>query len=143
MTLVDLHVDMGRVADALEKIVFLLEKLVFPPAPREVPAYQATLDDLHIVTPEDHERNAQEQMAFAERYRVVPGSEAMAQALADWEDEQRSIHGEAWQAPEDWRTIFAAAGRGEKVGGTVRQPLEPAAPADQRRRAETSETSAG
>jgi len=107
MTLVELHVDLSRAADALEKIVFLLEKLAFPPPAAEVEVHQATLDDLHIVTPEDQERIAQEQLAFAERYRVVPGSEAFARELAAWEEEQRSLHGQDWQAP-DWAAVFAA-----------------------------------
>ena len=119
MTLVELKVDIGRVADSLEKIVFLLEKLVFPLPPPDVKVQQATLDDLHIVTPEDQERITQETAAFAERYRVVPGSEAFAGALADWEAEQRSLYGETWQAPQDWRTIFLEAAR---AGGNRREP---------------------
>lgn len=78
MTLVELKVDLGRVADSLEKIVFLLEKLVFPPPPADVKVTQAKLDDLHIVTPEDTERMREEQAEFAERYQVVPNSPAMA-----------------------------------------------------------------
>src|SRR5215471_15281185 len=114
MTLVELHVEINRVADALEKIVFLLEKLVFPPTNPPVSVQQSTLDDLHIVTPQDHQRNLEEQAAFAERYRVVPGSEAFTYALQLWEEEQRSIYGEAWEAPQDWRTIFAAAERAHR-----------------------------
>lgn len=112
MTLLELKVDLARVADSLEKIVFLLEKLVFPAPPADVKVQQATLDDLHIFTPEDQQRMQEEQAEFAERYQVVPGSEAYAQALQEWEVEQRSIYGEDWQAPEDWRTILAAAERG-------------------------------
>jgi hypothetical protein len=115
MTLVEVHVELSRVADNLEKLVFLLEKLVFPPPPADLPVQQATLDDLHIVTQEDHVRMAQEQMAFAERYRVAPGSEAFAHALQLWEEEQRSIYGEAWEAPQDWRAIFAAAERSHRA----------------------------
>ena len=128
MTLVELHVDLARVADALERIVFLLEKLVFPPPPAEVKIHQATLDDLHTATPEEIARMQAEQMEFAERYRVVPNSPAMMQALMDWETEQRSLYGEDWQAPEDWRTILAGAGR-----NAVRESAPAAAPADPRR----------
>lgn len=124
MTLVELHVDMSRIADALERIQFLLEKLVLTPAPADVKVQQATLDDLHTVTEEDVERIQAEQQAFAERYRVVPGSPAMMQALRDWEAQQRSIYGEDWEAPEDWRKLFAAAS-GER---TVREPASPAGP---------------
>jgi hypothetical protein len=77
-----------------------------------------------------------EQMTFAERYRVVPGSPAMMQALQDWETEQRNIYGETWKAPEDWKTILAAIER-----GAVREPAETAASADQRRYPEPAETS--
>lgn len=116
MTLVELHVDLARVADSLEKIVFLLEKLVFPPVPAEVKVHQASLDDLHTVTPEDVARIEAEQMEFAERFRVVPGSPAMGQVLQEWEAEQRSLYGENWQAPEDWKTIVAAAERSDRSG---------------------------
>jgi hypothetical protein len=118
MTLVDLHVDVGRAADALEKIVYLLEKLVFPPPPADLQVQQATLDDLHIVTPEDHQRIQDEWMAFAERYCVVPGSEAFFRELAGWEQEQRILHGQEWQAP-DWAAAFAAAAK--SGGGPVRE----------------------
>lgn len=111
MTLLELHADVGRVADALEKIVFLLEKLVFPPPLGDVKVEQATLDDLHIVTEEDVIRMREEQQAFAERYQVVPNSPAEAQALIYWEEQQRSIYGEEWKAPDDWRAIMAQAGR--------------------------------
>jgi len=117
MTLVEFHADVSRLADALERIVFLLEKLVFPSAPADVQVHQATLDDLHVFTPEDQARIVAEQAAFAERYRVTPGSPAMMEALRDWEAEQRSVYGEEWQAPDDWRTILAAARAG--VPGAV------------------------
>jgi len=128
MTLVELHVDVARMADALERIVFLLEKLVFAPPPADVKVHQATLDDLHTFTPEDHARIQEEQLAFAERYRVAPGSPAMMQALCDWEAQQRSIFGEDWKAPEDWRALFAAVA----ASGGVRESAEAAAPAPQR-----------
>ena len=112
MTLLELKVDIGRVADSLEKIVFLLEKLVFPPPPADVKVEQATLDDLRTVAPEDIERMRGEQAEFAERYNVVPGSPAFAQALMHWEEQQKAIYGEEWKAPDDWRTILAAAERG-------------------------------
>jgi hypothetical protein len=127
MTLLELHVDVARVADALERIAFLLERLVFPPSPADVKVHQATLDDLHTVTPEDIARMGAEQMEFAERFRVVPGSPAMMQALQDWEAEQRSLYGKDWQAPEDWRTILAAA-RGsvrEFAGEAAAAPADP------------------
>ena len=128
MTLVELHVDVARVADALERIVFLLEKLVFPPAPAEVKVQQATLDDLHSMSEEDYARIQAEQAAFAERYRVVAGSPAMMQALVEWEDEQRSLYGKEWKAPDDWRSILAAVER----SGSVREPAETAAAAGER-----------
>jgi hypothetical protein len=111
MTLFEFHVELGRVADALEKIVFLLEKLVLLPPAAEVRVQQATLDDLHIVTAEDDQRMREEQQAFAARYCVVPGSEAFARELVSWEEDQRRIHGEQWQAPEDWQKILASAER--------------------------------
>ena len=125
MTLVELHVDVARVADALERLVFLLEKLVFPPAPANPQVRQSTLDDLHTVSEADIARMQTEQQDFAERYRVVPGSPAMMQAIKQWEAEQRSLYGEEWQAPEDWRAILAAAER-----GSVREPAHDSAPAD-------------
>lgn len=119
MTLIELKVDLSRIADSLERVVFLLERLVFPPPPADVKVQQSTLDDLHIITPEGQQRITEEQAAFAERYRVVPGSEAFAQALADWEVEQRSLYGETWEAPEDWRTILREA---DRAGGARREP---------------------
>src|SRR5215471_11671633 len=119
MKLLEIQVDLSRVADALERIVFLLEKLVFPPPPADLKIAQATLDDLHVVTPEDQARIQQEQMAFAELHRVLPGSEAFDRELLDWEERQRSIHGEKWQAP-DWAAAFVAAAG----GGSVREPAE-------------------
>jgi hypothetical protein len=115
MTLLELHVDVSRMADALERIVTLLEKLIYPPPPAEVSVHQATLDDLHIVTPQDQERIQQEQAEFAERYRVVPGTPAMALAL-QWEAEQRSLYGQQWEKPDDWRAIFVAAEGGGQEG---------------------------
>jgi len=112
MTLVQLNFDLGRVADALDRIVFLLEKLAFPPVPDKPEVYQATLDDLHIITPEDVARIHEEQEEFAARYNVVPGSEAYMQAILDWEESERNLHGENWQPPQDWRAIFAEAERG-------------------------------
>lgn len=111
MTLVEFHVDVGRIADALEKIVYLLEKLVIPPLPADVKVTQATLDDLHIVSPEDVAKMAQDQARFAEIHRVVPGSEAFDAVLLDWEAEQRELHhGEDWKPPP-WAEILAAASR--------------------------------
>lgn len=138
MTLVELHLDVSRVANALEKIASLLEKLVFEPRPQEVKVHQATLDDLHTVTEEDVARMQAEQMDFAERFRVVAGSPAMMRSLVDWEDQQRSIHGEKWQGPDDWRTILADIERGQ-----VREPAGAAGPASQRRSPETAETGTG
>ena len=139
MTLVELHVDIARVADALERIVFLLDKLVFPVPAEPVTVQQATLDDLHITTEEDVVRMRAEQEELAERFRVTPGSPAMMQALVAWEDQQRSIHGQEWKAPEDWRAIFAGIERGQ-----LREPAGSgtAPAADQRRRPKTTETSA-
>jgi hypothetical protein len=115
-SLIQFNIDITRVADSLERLVFLVEKLVFPPPPPELKVQQATLDDLHTVSPEDLARIQAEQMEFAERFRVVPGSPAMMQALADWEAEQRSLYGEAWEAPQDWRSILAAAERTRPLG---------------------------
>ena len=47
MTLVEFHADLARVANALDRIAFLLEKLVTVPPEREVRVEQATLDDLY------------------------------------------------------------------------------------------------
>lgn len=116
MTLVELHVDLARVANALDRIAELLEKLAIPPIPADIKVHQATLDDLHTVSEADLIRMQAEQLAFAERYRVAPNSPAMSEALRDWEEQQRSIHGEGWQPPEDWKAIYAAAG-----GGAVRE----------------------
>jgi hypothetical protein len=139
MTLVELHVDLSRAADALERIVFLLEKLVFPPPPADVKVQQATLDDLHTTSEEDIARMQADQMDFAEKFRVVPGSPAMMQAMVDWEDQQRSIHGEDWQAPdkEAWRSIFAAAQR-----DAVREPAGNSGAAGKRSGSEASQTGA-
>jgi len=136
LTLLELHVDLARVANALDRIVFLLEKLVIEPPPRDVRVTQATLDDLHMATPEAIERMAEEQARFAEVHRVVPGSEAFTEELLAWEARQRRLHGEGWKEPE-WAEIFTAALGG---GGTVR---EHAGAAAQRREAEGVETSAG
>ena len=114
MALFEIKVELNRVAEALERIVYLLERLVYPPPAGEVKVQQATLDDLHIITPEDQGRIAEEQAAFAERYQVVPGSPAFSQALQEWEEEQRSIYGENWQAPEDWRAIWLAVEGGDR-----------------------------
>lgn len=141
MTLVELHLDVARIGDALEKIALLLEKLAFEPPPREdVKVHQATLDDLHTTSEEDVQRMQAEQMDFAERYRVLPGSPAMMQALVDWEDQQRSIHGENWQAPDDWRSILAAIERDPLLqsAGKTSGPAHP-----RHRPKEASETSAG
>lgn len=128
MTLVDLHVDMGRVADALEKIAFLLEKLAYPPLPADLKVIQATLDDLHVVSEDDILRQQAEQMAFAELHRVVPGSEAYDQELINWQKQQRNIHGEKWEAP-DWAEAFIRAAGGRPH----REPAdEAAAPAGER-----------
>lgn len=110
MTLLEFHVDMTRIADALEKIVFLLEKLVIPPLPADVRVTQATLDDLHIVAPEDVARMTAEQERFAEMHRVVPGSEAFDAELLAWEAEQKELHGEDWRPPE-WAEILTTASR--------------------------------
>lgn len=111
MTLVELHVDLARVAESLEKIVYLLEKLVIPPLPADVRVTQATLDDLRSITPEDTVRMAEEQMRFAELHRVVPGSEAFDAEFLDWEARQKEIHGEEWKPP-DWAEAIASARRG-------------------------------
>jgi hypothetical protein len=113
VTLLELHVDVARVANALERIVFLLEKLVLAPPPADVRVQQATLDDLHIITPDDTERIKSDQMRFAEIHRVVPGSEAFATELMAWEREQRSLHGEDWKAP-DWAEILVSAQGGNR-----------------------------
>jgi hypothetical protein len=115
MPLIEIRTDLTRVADALERIAYLLERLVYPPLPADIQVQQATLQDLHIVTPEDHQRMTEEQAAFAARYHVMPGSEAFGDALADWEAEQRSLYGENWQAPDDWRKVFREAA--EATGG--------------------------
>lgn len=128
MTLFEVHVDLSRIGDALEKIVFLLEKLVFPPLPADVRITQATLDDLRIVTPEETERMAAERQRFAEIHRVVPGSEAFDASLLDWEAEQKELHGENWKPP-DWAEILVSVlGR----SGAVREPAETSAAAAER-----------
>jgi hypothetical protein len=114
MTLIELHADMSRVADALERIVFLLEKLAFPPLPADIKVHQADLDDLHITTAEAHQRMLDEQQAFAESRQVVPGSEAFMREVINWEREQIELYGKDWKAPQDWKAIFArAAGAAE------------------------------
>jgi hypothetical protein len=111
MTLLEFHADLTRVADSLEKIAFLLEKLVFPPTPADVRVHQATLDDLHVVSPEEVERIQAEQDQFAAAHRVVPGSPAMSREIQAWMEEQKRIHGDEWQAPQDeeWKAIFAGS----------------------------------
>jgi len=135
MTLVELHVDVARVANALEKIAELLEKLVCEPPEADIQVQQSTLDDLHDASPEQIVRIEAEQQEFAERYRVMPGSPAMMQALVDWENEQRMLYGEKWQAPNDWRSILAAIERPGQVG-------KPAEAAGQRKAGEVADVSA-
>lgn len=137
MTLVELHVDVARVAGALEKIVFLLEKLVLEPPRQDMKVHQATLADLHVTSEEDVARMQAEQVQFAERFRVMPGSPAMMQALVDWEDLQRSIHGEKWEPPEDWRAIYATVER-----DFIREPAGNPGTAGERSRRQAPETSA-
>jgi hypothetical protein len=110
MTLLELHLDVARIANALDKIVFLLEKLALDPPEREIKVQQASLDDLHIISPEEAQRMADEAGRFAEIHRVVPGSRAFAEELIAWEDQQKEIHGSEWQAP-DWASVFASAYR--------------------------------
>lgn len=124
MTLLELNADMGRVADALEKLVFLLERLVFPPPPANLKVQQATLDDLHMPTEESTVKMREEQQQFAERYQVAPNTPAFAQALIYWEEQQKAIYGDEWQAPEDWRSILAQA---ERQGGQGRTEADAAA----------------
>jgi hypothetical protein len=111
VTLVEFHADLSRVADSLEKIAFLLDKLVYPPPPTDVQVHQATLEDLHVVAPEDIERIQAEQAEFAAKHRVVPGSPAFEAEIAAWIEEQKRIHGEQWEAPKDeeWKAIFAGS----------------------------------
>jgi hypothetical protein len=108
---------MGRVADALEKLVFLLEKLVFPPPPRDVKVIQADLDDLKVVGEEEILKMREEKTEFARRYQVMPDSPAFGQAILDWENQMRNIHGEEWRPPEDWRSILAQAQRQAGIRG--------------------------
>lgn len=125
MTLVELHVDVARVADALEKLVFLVEKLVYPPAPMNASVQPATLADLYTPTEQDHLRIKNQQSAFAELHRVMPGSEAFDRELLLWEEEQRRIHGEEWKAP-DWAFAFGAAAQERAQRGPVPEPAEAA-----------------
>jgi len=120
MTLLEFHADVSRLADALEKLVFLVEKLVFPPPSRDLKVEPATLDDLHSPTEEDTIQMQAEKFAFAEQYQVAPDSPAFSQMVLTWVDQQRSIHGEGWEAPnpKDWRTILAEAERRTGESGT-------------------------
>lgn len=120
MTLFEFHADVARVANALDRIVFLLEKLVIAPPPRDVRVEKATLDDLHVIEPEEIARMQAERERFAEMHRVVPGSEAFVDDLFAWEAEQRRINGQDWKAP-DWASTFTAAGGGR----AVREPSDP------------------
>ena len=125
MTLLEVHSDVSRIADALERIVFLLEKLVLDSPPQDVKVVQATLDDLHIIDPEETQRIADAAMRFAELHRVVPGSQAFAEELLYWEAQQKEIHGEKWEAP-DWAEIFAGAFRPD-VSNSSRVRRQPVA----------------
>jgi hypothetical protein len=128
--LLELHADVSRVADALEKLVFLLEKLVFPPQPPEIKVQQATLDDLKTVSEDDIIRMREEQTEFARRYQVMPNSPAFAQALFDWEAQMRGVYGERWEPPQDWRTIISQAA--SRAGGGGEQTDAPAQAAQSR-----------
>ena len=130
MTFVEFHADLARVANALERIAHFLEVLAIPVPAGDVKVQQATLDDLHTFSPEDLARQQEEQLLFAERYRVAPVSTAMMEALRiEWEEQQRSIHGESWKPPENWKAIYAAA-----AGGAFRESEEPSAAASGRSR---------
>jgi hypothetical protein len=117
VTLVELHLDVTRIADALEKLVFLVERMVYPPPPAEIKIQQATMDDLRFVGEEVIMQMQQEKSEFAQRYNVMPDSPAFAQAIQDWESQMRKIHGEEWKAPEDWKGIFARAQAASGAGG--------------------------
>lgn len=110
MTLIEFHADVSRIANALEQLVSLVEKLVCEPPERDVKVQQATLDDLHTTSEEDIARMQAEQADFAERFRVVPGSEAFRRELIAYEVRMREIHGEGWEPP-DWAAIMAQADR--------------------------------
>ena len=112
MTILEFHADLARVADSLEKIAFLLEKLAFPPPPADLKVQQATLDDLKYVDEAAILQQKQEQQEFAERFQVVPDSPAFQRELVAWVTEMRMIHGEQWQPPEEWKTIFAEVYQG-------------------------------
>ena len=90
---------------------------MIPELPRDIKIRPAGLDDLYQATPERNERVLAEQAEFAERYGVVPGSDAMWEAVRAWEVEQRSLYGDEWKAPEDWRAIFAGIHREGEAGG--------------------------
>ena len=103
---------MARLADALERLVFLVEKLVLPPpAPDVNSVHAATLDDLHMPTEEDTIRMQQEQQDFADLRQVMPNTPAFAREMIAWMEEQRYVHGEQWQPPQDWRTVLSEAYR--------------------------------
>ena len=111
MTLLELSVDVTRIAESLEKIVFLLEKLVYPPPAPELKVQQATVDDLYTASPEALQQMQEHVRDFAQLHRVVPGSEAFDRELLEWESQQRSLHGENWKGP-DWAEAFIAAAQG-------------------------------
>jgi hypothetical protein len=108
MTILEVHADLGRVAKALERIADLLHRLAYPPPPAEIKVQQATLEDLHIVTPADVAKMEEEKKEFAARYGVMPDSEAMLAVLQhQWEQEHRGSYGNTESI--DWRDIYARA----------------------------------
>jgi hypothetical protein len=116
VTILEVHADVSRIADSLEKLVFLLEKLVFPPPPPDLKVEQATLDDLRYVGEEEILKMQREKQALAERFNVIADSPAFVAAAQQWEIDQRRIHGEAWEPP-DWRGVYQSARSQQGDGG--------------------------
>ena len=125
--MLDVYADLHNVVTELSGIRALLERLVqaierlSPPIATTLdndspPVYQSTLDDLHTIDDETTERACQERSALAERFGVVADSPAFDQAVRDYEQEMRRVHGKEAASAVDWNEAFGEAQRDIESG---------------------------
>lgn len=111
MSLINVTLDLRRIATALESIAESLLLLRPAPLPTSISApYVAQLSDLQQIDPARDQEQGEKLAALAESMGLEPGSEAFELAMQGYNEDTRKFYGKE-ESDAEWEKLFKASDR--------------------------------
>lgn len=108
MSFINFQAELAQTNALLERIAVALERLAGPVIPPPDPPRMATLSDLTVISPEEHEQVRMLEEEIALQLQAIPGSVAFYERLQDFEEAVIAEGGSLDELP--WRKRNAAGG---------------------------------